>query len=52
MSSIQQTPSYLADLHSLIKPDSVLLKHGFVLRELSDEELRATRRCEGCGKSE
>jgi RNA exonuclease 1 len=52
MAPITPTEDYLACLSSLMEPAEVLEKHGFISKQLEDEELLLKRRCAGCGKRE
>jgi hypothetical protein len=49
---IEQSPEYVAHLRSLIASHDMLQKHGYVMKQLSDEDLEGKKRCVGCGKCE
>ncbi|KAH8696187.1 ribonuclease H-like domain-containing protein [Talaromyces proteolyticus] len=47
---IVKTPAYIEKLNSLAHHDEVLAAVGYVVKELSSEELEGKKRCSGCGK--
>ncbi|KAF2453579.1 hypothetical protein BDY21DRAFT_424300 [Lineolata rhizophorae] len=48
--TIEYTPEYMQKLRDLIHPESVLEKNGYVVRELTAEQVEGKRRCSGCLK--
>jgi hypothetical protein len=52
MAPIIPREDYILRLRSLPEPIDVLQTHGFVLRQLTDEELLKKRRCSKCNEGD
>lgn len=51
MAPIAQSEDYLSQLKYLVESAETLEKQGFIMQQLTDDELMLKRRCSGCNKS-